>query len=121
MLTAVDRKTFKSCPCCGHVWLNREDFLNDGQVAVLGYQANFDHLSIGFILFNHYECKTTMALQAGDFIDLYDGPIFSENKRGSAGCPAYCLSVNELRPCVQPCECAYVREVIQVITNWGHN
>ena len=33
-------------------------------------------------------------------------------------CPEFCLHKSELRPCPAKCECAYVREIIQVIKDW---
>jgi hypothetical protein len=83
----------------------------------MGYQVNFPELEGGFFLFNH-TCGTSLGLMAGDFRGLYEGPVFSERATGTTECPEYCLHKSELRPCPAKCECAYVREIIQVIKDW---
>jgi hypothetical protein len=82
--------------------------------------ANFDALKLGLLLFNHvYErCKTTLALEAGEFIDLYKKEIFQTRMTGTKECPGYCLYKENLQPCPANCECAYIREVIQIIRSW---
>ena len=109
--------TFKKCTACGFEWGSRDDFLRDANTELIGYQVNFEELTAGFFLFNH-SCKGTLSIQTGDFNDLYDGPIFTARATGSEECPSYCLHQEELRPCPAECECAYVREIIQVIKNW---
>ena len=44
---------FKNCPNCGMIWLELNDFLEDPDVSVIGYQANFDHLSILYMGYMH--------------------------------------------------------------------
>ena len=105
---------FKLCKNCGQQWATREDFLNDTDIALVGYQAHFEELTLGLFLFNHI-CKTTLSLHAGEFTDLYDGPVFSEWKTGKEECPGYCLKVSSLDPCSAKCEGAYVRETMQII------
>jgi len=109
---------FKKCTCCGFSWLSREQFLCDTQVELVGYQVNFNNLRLGFFLFNHLTCKSTIAIAAGRFIDLYNGPVFAERLTGSDSCPGYCLHDDILQPCTARCECAYVREILQVVRNW---
>jgi hypothetical protein len=104
---------FKKCPCCGQVWPDRESFLSDTALEVIGYQVNFRHLELGLFLFNHSECRTTLSVRAGDFIDLYEGPIFESRETGSESCPGYCLHSEEMAPCPTACECAFVRDVLQ--------
>ncbi|HOK04161.1 MAG TPA: hypothetical protein P5270_04790 [Victivallales bacterium] len=105
---------FKKCPKCNSHWKNRNQFINDKRIEIIGYQAHFEHLEAGLFLFNHY-CGTTLALEVDLFKDLYNGEIFQKNKRGSNECPKYCLNRSELRPCPAKCECAFVREIIQLI------
>lgn len=93
------------------------DFLNDPGLKPIGYQANFEALTAGIFLFNH-DCYGTLAIPAGEFGDLYAGPIFKERATGSRECPGYCLHEDELAPCPARCECAYVREILQLITAW---
>ena len=108
---------FKKCPLCGFVWPSREDFISDPRVSLAGYQVNFSDLVAGLFLFNH-SCGTSMAVPAGQFQDLCNGPMFEEPLTGGEDCPGYCLRQDELRPCPAKCECAYVREIIQIIKNW---
>jgi hypothetical protein len=118
----VDRtragEILKCCPCCGCVWPTRDRFLADPQLAVVGYQVNFDDLLLGFFLFSHRACGSTIALPAGVFRDLYDGPVYAGRATGTADCPEYCLRQEELGPCPAQCECAYVREVLQIVRGW---
>jgi len=108
---------FKKCPNCGYEWHNLENLLSDPETEIIGYQVNFLRLEAGYFLFNH-SCKGTFSIQASQFKDLYDGPIFIKRETGSDKCPEYCLHRNELRPCPVHCECAYVREILQIIKNW---
>jgi hypothetical protein len=111
---------FKKCTCCEHTWTTREDFLSDPTIVIIGYQVRFDNPDLGFLLFNHLvrDCETTMAIEAGDFTDLYDGPIYEEPLTNTDKCPEYCLNKTNLKSCLAKCACAYVREVIQIIKNW---
>lgn len=108
---------FKRCPNCGFTWDTRDSFLNDSNLDIIGYQANFIELTTGLFYFNH-SCEGTLALQAYLFGDLYEGPIFKSCLTGSEACPKYCLHREELQPCPAECECAYVRETIQLIKAW---
>jgi len=107
---------FKTCPNCGYIWPNRDDFLQDARVTIVGYQVNFESLKEGFFLFNH-SCKTTLAIEVVSFVDLYDGPVFSEKATGTDTCPGHCLNKSTLSPCPAICECAFVREIIQIFKN----
>ncbi len=84
---------------------------------MIGYQVNFDELMAGMFLFNHV-CGTSLAISADDFRDLYDGPMFTEKLNGTDTCDGYCLHESDLRPCPAKCECAYVREIVQLILKW---
>ena len=108
---------FKKCSACGFVWSDRNDFLGDPDIALIGYQAYFKHLTAGLFLFNH-ECKGTLAIYAMVFADLYDGPIFTERMTDEPECSGNCFHESDLRPCPNQCECAFVREIIQKINNW---
>ncbi len=108
---------FKQCPNCGEVWPTQQNFLNDKNLDIIGYQANFVKLELGYFLFNHAKCRTTLSLVANSFRNLYNGPIYTERKTQSADCPEYCLKKSILDPCPAHCECAYVREIIQIIRN----
>ncbi len=105
---------FKECSRCNAKWSSREEFLADTGISMVGYQPHFEDLQAGLFLFNH-SCGTTLSLPVVLFKDLHKGKIFEESKRGSADCPGYCLNKFNLRPCPAECECAYVREIIQII------
>ena len=108
---------FKRCPCCGTDWKLRSDFLEDADIDLVGYQEHFDELTAGLFLFNH-SCKTTMAIHVDGFTDLYDGPVFSSRLNGSESCPELCLQEDNLESCRAECECAFVREILQIIREW---
>jgi len=109
---------FKHCPACGQRWVLRDDLLVDPEVLVVGYQAFIGEDMAGFFLFNHARCGTTMAIPPEDFASLYNGPIFTERLDDHPECPDYCLKVDDLRACQLECECAYVREILQVVRSW---
>ncbi|MEI6563838.1 MAG: hypothetical protein WCO42_05975 [bacterium] len=114
--------SFKICSC-GYEWANREAFMADPLIDLIGYQVNFIHLESGFFLFNHLNsrCQTTLAIDVLLFKDLYHGEVFHERQTGSPQCPGYCVHRENLRPCPSNCECAYVREVMQVVKQWSKN
>jgi hypothetical protein len=109
--------SFKICSKCGFEWPDRSAFLSDPTVQIVGYQVHFEHLTAGLFLFNH-DCKTTLAIKAGEFEDLYNGPIFIEKLSGTESCQGHCLQRDNLHPCPSKCECAYVRSIIQKILHW---
>ena len=111
---------FHKCSMCGKVWDSRVDFLDDPYVDVIGYQVSFIELEEGAFLFNH-QCGTSMSISASNFSDMYDGPIFKEKKVGSEECPENCINEQNLDPCPVHCECAYVREVLQIVKQWPKN
>jgi hypothetical protein len=79
---------FKKCMNCGKTWPDRDSFLDDPRILLIGYQADFKDLKRGLFLFNH-SCGTTLSLRADLFVDLYDGPIFSTEQY--KGYPSACL------------------------------
>jgi hypothetical protein len=109
---------FKKCTCCESPWYSRDAFLQDRNIALVGYQANFCQLELGYLLFNHLTCKSTIAIPAGRFKDLYEGPLFSQRMHGSEICQGFCEDIDALEPCENQCECAYVREILQIIKQW---
>jgi hypothetical protein len=105
---------------CNEVWATRQAFLSDPRLTVVGYQADFEDLEAGLFLFNHREagCGTTLGVEAGRFLDLAAGPIYRQSLRDTEECPEYCLRLDDLEPCPAHCECAYVRDLLQVVRNW---
>jgi hypothetical protein len=115
---ANEKQLFKRCPVCGQQWLSRDDFLSDPSIRLLGYQVNFDALTLGAVLFNHETCLDTLGVMVADFADLQSGPIFREMKNGTEECPGYCLHECNLSRCPVQCECAWVREVLHRLSRW---
>ncbi len=112
-----ENEGFKRCSVCGFVWPTRASLLSDVNVQIIAYQVHFEELLTGLFLFDH-SCGGTFAFEASHFQDLYDGLMFAEPLTGSDACQGYCLYESELRPCPAECECAYVREIIQIVKNW---
>jgi hypothetical protein len=108
---------FKICPCCGESWPTREAFIRDQGLSFTMYEADFEKLEEGLFYFLHVpeHCRTTMVIPAKLFLDLYQGPRYPERKALSEECPRYCLDRDQLARCHVMCECACVREVIQII------
>ena len=117
-LSDEKKEYFKSCPLCNQKWLTRDDFLSDPKIKLLGYQVNFDALTLGIILFNHETCLDTFGVKVEDFSDLKTVPIYQERKTGGDECPGYCLHECELSRCPAKCECAWVRDVIDRLNHW---
>ena len=109
---------FKKCSCCGVPWLTRDEFLSDPNTQLVGYQVNFGNLRLGYLLFNHLTCESTIAVHAGLFRNLYEGPVFAHRLTGSEECPGYCGYRDNLQECNAKCECAYVRGILQTVHDW---
>jgi len=109
---------FKECLPCGYKWFLRDDFLSDPSIEIIGYQVNFDDLAAGIFLFNH-SCGATFSLSVRNFNGVYVGPIFQNRATGSDDCPGYCLYQDQLDRCSARCECAYVRNIIDIIKKWS--
>lgn len=109
---------FKTCNKCGYQWETREAFLSDKSLEAIGYQVFFEDLKTGMFLFNH-SCDTTIAIEAKQLLDLYDGPFYTERKSNdSRKCPGRCMNENIMNPCSNECRCAFVRELLQIINQW---
>lgn len=92
-------------------------FLSDPNIGLVGYQVNFEALSAGLLYFIH-ACEGSLAFYAEDFMDLYNGPVFTKRATNGDDCPGYCLHKDNLEPCPAECECASVREVLQAVKVW---
>ena len=111
---------FCVCSGCGFRWTTRDELLSDPQVSLSGYQVQFDELKTGLFLFNHMApgCHTTFSIVAEAFMDLHEGPIFSQRLVGSSDCLGLCVRTECLEPCPKACECAYVRAVLAKVNTW---
>jgi len=108
---------FKECASCGTTWTDLNDFLEDPAIRVVGYQAHFEILEAGLLLFNH-NCGNTLALYLTQVAGLYGGMIFRRCRRDAGSAPEFCLYDEVLRPCPVLCECAFVDEILRIISLW---
>jgi hypothetical protein len=108
---------FKTCSFCKKNWKDRESFLRDSDIELIGYQPDFEDLTAGLLYFNHTtaDCGTTLGLPVSFFRSLYDGPVYEEKKRGTQECPGYCLVQDNLDDCPVRCACRFVRSTMQII------
>ena len=111
---------FKKCTMCQKEWPERDEFLRDPLLEMIGYQADIESLEYGIFLFNHYEpnCGSTIAVRVHQFRDLYNGPVYSQCLLGTKECHELCLYKENLKLCPAKCECSYVRELVQIVKNW---
>jgi hypothetical protein len=108
---------FKQCPNCQEVWETREVFISDNQLELNGYKSDFEELDYGLFFFTHQKsnCHSTMAIEIKDFKSLYTGTIYPARLTKSDACPRYCIDRDQLDRCDAHCECAYVREIMQIL------
>lgn len=108
-----------SCSCGTH-WQTRSDFLSDPDIALRCYIVNFELLEMGLFLFTHLkqECKSSLTVEAAAFSDLYAGPRYADKLTGTTECPGYCLRKDTLIPCLAKCECAYIRQITDMLAQW---
>jgi len=108
---------FKKCANCRKVWKERNKFLSDPYVLLLGYQAHFKDPDKGLILFSHHtdDCGTTFSIRVGEFEDLYDGKRYDELFFGTDDCPGYCLQEQNFQRCENRCRVAFAREIVHLI------
>lgn len=98
--------------------MTRDDFLQDPKVQLQGYMGNFDVLELGILVFTHETCGSSVSVQSEKFTDLYKGEIMQTRAMGSIECPEYCLHFDDFRKCDTACECAYIRDILQIVKNW---
>ncbi|MBI5558693.1 MAG: hypothetical protein HY885_13760 [Deltaproteobacteria bacterium] len=119
----MEKNIFKACPSCGKKWQDYNQLLADPATCVIGYQVCFASLREGLFLFNH-TCGTTLAIPVGALQHLYDGPLYQERLDNSEKCQGMCLNQHDTEPCPAKCECAYAREILQIVKGWpkaGHS
>ena len=107
---------FKKCSMCNSDWANKMAFLWDSGVSYYGYQVFTEKLEEGLFLFEH-ACGTTLSEYVGSFLDLYNGSIYEKSMMGSEVCPGYCLDEKETKLCVNECNCAHIRRIIEKLVN----
>ncbi len=113
----TEETLFKKCPMCGTEWKTRDEFLDDQSLYINGYGTDFEKIEWSLFYFTHEEegCFSTMVIEAKHFLNLYSGKKYTERRTGKEGCPGYCLDQKQLDRCEAICECAFNREIIQII------
>lgn len=104
---------YKACTLCRVTWPSRDAFLDDPEIALLGYQAFVEDGIPGLFLFNH-ACGTTLALPLESMRDLYHGPPPQPGRVGPEGPVDYCLT-SQQGSCPATCECALVRQLTDLL------
>ena len=114
---------FKQCPMCAITWHDRKHFLDDQTLELNGYQADLDKLEKGLFYFTHNieQCRSTMAIEAGQFYSLNPATPHTVRRTGGDDCPGFCLKKGALDKCPIECECAFVRDIIDIINNYKKN
>jgi hypothetical protein len=102
---------------CSTKWETLENFLDDKSLEINAYQADFENLEMSIFFFTHKKdnCFSTLAIEAEKFISLYSGRKYAGRRTGEKECPKYCLDIDQLNRCDAFCECAFNREIIQMI------
>ena len=113
----ADKEIFKRCSMCSTEWNTRDDFIGDNLLEINGYKADFEKLEWSLFYFTHHkqDCFSTMAIEANEFLSLYSGKKYTERRTGKEECPGFCLDKEQLDRCDALCECAFNREVIQIM------
>ncbi len=116
-MSEQSKKIFKKCSMCSNEWETREKFLADNSLKINGYGADFKNLERSLFYFTHMKegCFSTIVIKAEEFLSLYSGKRYSEQRAGKEECPGYCLDEKQLNRCDALCECAFNREIIQMI------
>lgn len=98
------KSVYRTCRC-GHTWKTREDFLNDRNLKIVGYQPDFVNHRYNHFLFNHLEkgCGQFFGVRASDFSDLREKGCTAELRTGQKDCPGYCMNSTDLRVCSVAC------------------
>jgi hypothetical protein len=113
----MDYESFKNCTACRFEWMDRDSFLSDPDLKIIGYQVDFYGDRESLCLFNH-NCGTTLSIQESKLGDLYNGPKYKNILSNNEECPGHCLDVNNLNPCGLDCKFAYGRELVQIIKTY---
>lgn len=111
---------FMTCSTCGKQWQSRDQFVDDPNIKIIGFQVNLEAPDNSLYLFNHNQpedsCGSTISIHVSHFLDMYDGPIYNEIKFGSETCRKHCFKINDMERCNNSCRNAVAREVmIQIL------
>jgi len=113
----TEQQYFKVCSMCSTKWETRDDFINDPLLFINGYMAHFERLEQSLFCFTHQKegCFSTIAIKAEGFLSLYSGKKYKERRTNKEDCPSYCFEKERLDRCDTLCECAFNREIIEII------
>jgi len=111
------KKNFKTCPRCSFSWDSRKAFLADPKLELKRYKADLKAPQYGMFFFTHQtaSCSSTITMLVNDFRSLYPGKISPKNKAFSEDCPGYCLEETQLARCDVSCQCAFARDIVQIL------
>jgi hypothetical protein len=116
-MLAQDRKPFKTCAMCSTHWKSNRDLIEDRDLRLNGYIADFDDPGEGLILFTHLKdgCGSTIGVKAEKFASLFQGKKYSSSKTGSPTCRGKCNNIEDFSLCNQECGMVWVRELLNSI------
>ena len=110
---------FKVCKKCRSEWQDRDKFLNDPNIVLIGFMANKAQFDKGLYLFNHVlpdnSCNTTLGMAVSAFLDMYNGEVYEDLKMGTDECLGHCAKIEVIENCQAPCRNAVAREIMQSI------
>ena len=119
----MDEMCFKKCTGCGQEWTTQKQFIEDKDLTLNGYKADFERLEYGMFFFTHKKdgCFSTIVIEVSQFMNLFKGQRFIERKTDTDECPRYCSDDEQLVRCEAMCECAFVREIMHVLLNGSNS
>ncbi len=106
---------FKVCPGCRHTWGTRQAFLEDRAIRPIGIQNMLGRVETGFLLFNHLDCQSTLALPVGPFLDYSHGPRLEQDAFGMPGCRGYCMTPSSRELCDVVCTRRTLMDVLHIL------
>lgn len=124
---------FKTCPLCSTSWYTIDDFIRDSEIEVIGYQPHPEKTGAGLFIFGHRHCNSSISVQLEALSDLQVcltqdadsvyiiGPDMIQEENSTEVCYTNCLRKTDSSNGNKRCECAYVREVIQLIKHLPKN
>jgi hypothetical protein len=104
---------------CKHGWKDLKSFIEDPEIILNGYLADFNEPGNGLIVVTHKKlnCGSTISIRAKLLKHLYTGPVYENHMTGKKGCPGKCLLLNDFSECSNKCNMRWVRDVMQLIND----
>jgi hypothetical protein len=108
---------FKICSMCQARWETCRQFIEDPDLMLNGYFADFTDPPEGLILVTHHiqGCGSTLGVKAGQLEHLYTGPRYFTRNTGNPECGGRCMSESDFTPCGVDCDMHWIREILQMI------